>query len=365
MGSSNGKITKKYNVVDLFSGVGGFTLGFNQTQRFNTVFANDIDRDMCRAYKLNFPEVLISENAIESVDFSEIAKKQNVNVVIGGPPCQAYSTSGNRLKNDSRVTLFKEYFRSIKYFDPDIFVYENVKGIFSFNNGKLISEIKELFSSINYKVSVQILNAADYGIPQIRERVFIFGTKKGINLSLPKKTRSKMSKNKYLTLKDALSDLPAIQNNSFANFYLSKPKNGYQRIMRKKAPEKLMDHNSSKHGEELTNAIKFLPEGGLKTDIPEEFRPKSGYPNSYGRLWWKKPSTTITRNFGTPSSARCIHPKVNRALTTREGARLQSFPDYFQFYGSRAKKNLQIGNAVPPLLAKKIGNSVARALDKI
>ena len=135
--------------------------------------------------------------------------------------------------------------------------------------------------------------------------------------------------------------------------------------MRKKAPEKLMDHNSSKHGDELTNAIKFLPEGGLKTDIPEEFRPKSGYPNSYGRLWWKKPSTTITRNFGTPSSARCIHPKVNRALTTREGARLQSFPDYFQFYGSRAKKNLQIGNAVPPLLAKKIGNSVARALDKI
>ncbi|MEC9414445.1 MAG: DNA cytosine methyltransferase, partial [Pseudomonadota bacterium] len=168
-----------------------------------------------------------------------------------------------------------------------------------------------------------------------------------------------------VTIEDALSDLPRIESNSSSINYLSIPKTNYQRLMRKKAPKFLMDHNSSKHGENLTTAMKYLPEGGLKNDIPARFRPKSGYSNSYGRLWWKKPSTTITRNFGTPSSARCIHPKVNRALTTREGARLQSFPDWFRFYGSRAKKNLQIGNAVPPILSERIGQSIVNSLDSL
>jgi DNA (cytosine-5)-methyltransferase 1 len=108
--------------------------------------------------------------------------------------------------------------------------------------------------------------------------------------------------------------------------------------------------------------IRNVPEGGIKKDIPEEFRPKSGFPNSYGRLWWDRPSMTITRNLGTPSSARCIHPKCDRALTTREGARLQSFPDDYVFYGSRSKMNLQIGNAVPPLLAMAIANQIKKAL---
>ena len=107
--------------------------------------------------------------------------------------------------------------------------------------------------------------------------------------------------------------------------------------------------------------MRHLPEGGLKEDIPYKIRPKSGYANSYGRLWWDKPSTTITRNFGTPSSARCVHPKIDRALTTREGARLQSFPDHYKFYGSRAKRNLQIGNAVPPLLGEVIGKQIKKS----
>ena len=156
-----------------------------------------------------------------------------------------------------------------------------------------------------------------------------------------------------------------IKSNENSVKYLSKPKTSYQRLMRKNAPENLMDHKSSKHSESLINIMHYLPEGGLKEDLPYKIRPKSGYANSYGRLWWDKPSTTITRNFGTPSSARCVHPKIDRALTTREGARLQSFPDHYKFYGSRAKRNLQIGNAVPPLLAKKIGKSIAKSLDKL
>ncbi len=365
MGSSNGKINKHYNVVDLFCGVGGLTLGFEQTKRFKTVFANDIDEDMCRAYGFNFPKTPISSDSIADIDFKKIANKQKIDLVIGGPPCQAYSTSGKRTQNDPRVNLYKEYFRAIKSLNPNIFVYENVKGLSSFNNGKLLEEIKNLFSSIGYEISIHLINAVDYGVPQIRERVFIFGSKKGINFSIPKKTHYKKSFNNYLTIKDALSDLPRIGNNSSASFYFSKPRNKYQELMRNNAPRKLMDHNSSKHGKNLITSMGYLPEGGLKSDIPIKFRPKSGYSNSYGRLWWKKPSTTLTRNFGTPSSARCIHPRIDRALTTREGARLQSFPDNFKFHGSRSKKNLQIGNAVPPILSKKIAFSVAAALDRV
>ena len=139
---------------------------------------------------------------------------------------------------------------------------------------------------------------------------------------------------KPLTISDAISDLPKIKNNENSAKYLSKPKTNYQKLMRKNAPDNLMDHKSSKHSENLVTIMSYLPEGGLKKDLPYEIRPKSGYANSYGRLWWNKPATTITRNFGTPSSARCIHPKIDRALTTREGARLQSFPDRYQFFGS-------------------------------
>ena len=369
MGSSRSKINTQYNVVDLFCGVGGLTLGFENTKRFKTVFANDVDGDMCKSYNLNFPDTPISKESITNINFEEITKEKNIDVVIGGPPCQSYSTSGKRLLNDPRAILFKEYYRAIKSLKPSIFIYENVKGLLSMNKGNLIKEIKELFLSLNYNVEVHLLNAADYGVPQIRERIFVVGLINDSKFKLPKKTHHNSNKDdffksNYLTLEDALSDLPQIPVNSSALSYLKKPQTNYQKLMRLNSRKELSEQDSANHGKELLNAMMHLPEGGLKADIPEEYRPKSGYSNSYGRLWWKKPSTTITRNFGTPSSARCIHPKVDRALTTREGARLQSFPDWFQFYGSRAKKNLQIGNAVPPLLAEGIANSVVNYLDK-
>ena len=220
---------------------------------------------------------------------------------------------------------------------------------------------QELFEQIGYELSINFVNAVNYGVPQSRERIFIVGYRKGLIYSFPRISQSL----KPLTIKDAISDLPIIKNNECSIKYFSKPKTNYQKLMRKNAPENLMDHKSSKHNQKLIDMMSYLPEGGLKEDLPYKLRPKSGYANSYGRLWWNKPSTTITRNFGTPSSARCIHPKTDRALTTREGARLQSFPDHFKFYGSRAKRNLQIGNAVPPLLAKQIGKSISKCLDRV
>ena len=360
MGSNRSKL-KKYNVVDLFCGAGGFSLGLKDTNRFNSILANDIDTDMCEAYSLNFPETKILSKSISDLDFLSIKKENNIDVVVGGPPCQAYSLSGKRLKNDPRANLFLEYFRAIKVIRPNIFVYENVKGLFSYKKGKTFYQLREIFEKIGYDLSINLVNALNYGVPQSRERIFIVGYRKGLIYSFPRISQSL----KPLTIKDAISDLPIIKNNECSIKYFSKPKTNYQKLMRKNAPENLMDHKSSKHSENLVTIMSYLPEGGLKKDLPFKIRPKSGYANSYGRLWWNKPATTITRNFGTPSSARCIHPKIDRALTTREGARLQSFPDRYKFFGSRAKKNLQIGNAVPPLLAKKIGKSIARSLDEL
>ena len=239
--------------------------------------------------------------------------------------------------------------------------------------GALFDDVKTLFSSLGYHVQARVLNAADYGVPQERERVIVVGLRGGMDFNYPEATHKSPSNflenslfpsidlPNYITLEAALSDLPLIYSGESSDSYATKPKNDYQKLMRSESKNVLHDHNAPNHGESLMNVIRHVPVGGLKNDIPEQYRPKSGFPNSYGRLWWDRPSTTITRNFGTPSSARCIHPLRDRALTTREGARIQSFPDNFRFFGSKSKRNLQIGNAVPPLLALAIANEIKKA----
>jgi DNA (cytosine-5)-methyltransferase 1 len=358
-------------VIDLFSGVGGLALGFKNEGGFDTLMANDVDVYMCRAFKRNFSTIDVICNSIASIDFKDYIgarKIKNIDLIIGGPPCQAYSTSGKRLMEDPRAMLYQQYFRALNETNPKAFIFENVKGILSMADGKLFEEITKLFGTLGYKISWKLLNAAEYGVPQERERVFIVGSRDGVDFKFPNKTHSlelENTRNLFsdelipsLTVADAISDLPFITSGQSAENYASEPQNEYQKLMRINAPKLLMDHNSPRHGESLMKIIENVPEGGIKKDIPIEFRPKSGFPNSYGRLIWNKPSTTMTRNLGTPSSARCIHPKCDRALTTREGARIQSFPDDFYFDGSRAKKNLQIGNAVPPLLAKVIAKQI-------
>jgi DNA (cytosine-5)-methyltransferase 1 len=361
------------NVVDLFCGIGGVAHGFHQVGGFKTLFANDVDGDMCKSFKTNMPQVNVICDSIANVNFLDLIGKEKVDLVVGGPPCQAYSTSGKRLLEDPRAMLYQQYYRALKESQPQMFVYENVKGLLSMSGGRLFEEVQRLFASLGYFVEAKILKAADYGIPQERERVIVVGVRDGIKFSYPEPTHQpanvlesdlffKSALKPYITLGEAIGDLPFISSGQQGFSYSSKPQNDYQKLMRFNAPMVLMDHDAPNHGESLLQVIRHVPEGGIKKDIPEKYRPKSGFPNSYGRLWWDKPSTTMTRNLGTPSSARCIHPKCDRALTTREGARIQSFPDNFVFYGSRSKKNLQIGNAVPPLLAAAIARQVKKAL---
>lgn len=365
-------MSKKLKIIDLFCGVGGLSYGFARNENFEIVAANEILKNMANAYSLNHPKVKVYIEDIKDFNAKKIEKDlqikpQDIDIIVGGPPCQAYSTVGKRLIDDPRGSLFQEYYRVLKEFNPRLFLFENVKGLLSMQGGELLKTIISLFESLGYKVQYKVLNSADYGAPQIRERVIIIGSKLKTNFQYPKPTHynpkdavSLFNKNllPYPTLEDAIGDLPFIKSGEDSFEYVSEPKNKFQKGMRKNAPSKLMDHNAPNNNEKLVKIMESLPDGGTPEDLPEELRPTSGFKNTYCRLWWNRPAPTITRNLSTPSSSRCIHPKAPRPLTTREGARIQCFPDDYQFYGSRTDRNLQIGNAVPTFLSTALADSI-------
>lgn len=344
---------------------------------FELILANEYEPTMCEAYALNFPETRVIPGDVAKIAFSGpsgVLEESNpkIDLIVGGPPCQAYSTSGKRMLDDPRASLFREYHRVLSELEPSMFIYENVSGLLSMAGGRLIDEIRALFEDVGYGTEARVLNAVDYGVPQERRRVILVGTKPGVTFRYPEPTHQSRDQGgelfalpEYRTIQEALSDLPLIQSGQSSREYRCAPQNEYQALMRQNAPRELMDHSASSHGEAMLRIMEALPEGGLMKDLPEHLRPKSGFPNSYGKLWWNRPATTVTRNFGCPSSARCIHPKVARSLTTREGARLQSFPDWFRFTGGRGTRNLQIGNAVPPLLSTRLADAAAQALSCI
>ncbi len=355
------KMSNKFKILDLFSGVGGLSYGFAHDDNFEIVAGNEILPDMAKAYSLNHPTVKMYNCDIKNLEI----KRDDIDLIIGGPPCQAFSTAGKRLINDPRGQLFQEYYRILKELNPKLFLFENVKGLLSMQKGELLQTILSLFESLGYKVKYEVLNSADYGVPQLRERVIIIGTKLNKDFEYPKPTHSNKKDDNlkpYLTLSEAINDLPLIKSNEESFEYKTKANNEFQELMRIKAPEKLMDHNSPKNNEKLVKLMECLPDGGTPQDAPEELRPKSGFKNTYCRLWWEKPAPTITRNLSTPSSSRCIHPKAPRPLTTREGARIQCFPDNYIFYGSRSSRNLQIGNAVPTFLSIALKDSIKQHL---
>lgn len=363
-----------YKVIDLFAGVGGLSYGFAHDENFQILAANEILEPMAKAYCANHPTVKMYNMDIKDFGIANLTTdfdlhEGDIDIVVGGPPCQAYSTVGKRVLDDPRGKLFQEYFRVLKEFKPKLFVFENVKGLLSIQKGALIRQIISLFESIGYNVNMQVLNAADYGTPQIRERVIIIGTLNHRPFVYPKPTHcdasticKKQGLKPYITLGEAIGDLPSIKSGEQGDKYISQPQNDYQHLMREHAPDKIVDHETSRNSSKLVAIMEALPDGGSPKDIPEAIRPTSGFANTYCRLWWDRPCTTITRNLGCPSSSRCIHPKDPRPLTTREGARLQGFPDDYIFCGSRAEKHLQIGNAVPTMLSTAIKDAVKEYL---
>ncbi len=346
-------MSKKLKIVDIFAGVGGLSYGFENNKLFQIVFANDINKKAATAYHLNYKKTDIFDCDISAIHKDDISKYGNIDILLGGPPCQSYSTLGKR-QIDYRANLFLEYLRILSILKPKLFIFENVTGLLSMQGGNLFKKIISLFFELGYSVDYKILNAAEYGVPQIRERVIIVGNNLNKKFFFPVPTHSS-----FVSLKDAIGDLPSIASGENGNYknYIYEPNNNFLHFVRKS--NVVSEHISPKNNLKLIEIMKTLKDGQTKDDLPENIRPKSGYSNTYAKMWWNAPAPTITRNFATPSSSRCIHPRDSRALTIREGARLQSFPDDYVFFGSDSDKKLQIGNAVPPLLSIALAKSVS------
>jgi DNA (cytosine-5)-methyltransferase 1 len=355
----------KYKIVDLFAGVGGLSYGFSVRDEFEIIMANEIDTDISKAYTINHPNVKMLNCDINDLTEDMIKEAIGANVidlVVGGPPCQSYSTLGKR-RLDDRANLFMQYKRVLGIIRPKAFIFENVTGIMSMDGGNLFKNVRREFEELGYILKYKVLNAVDYGVPQQRERVILVGFLNENNYEYPKPTHGE-GLLPYVSLKDAIGDLPAIAGGETDNTYTKEPDNDFLMFVRKGGATALIEHSAPKNGEHLVRLMKALKDGQSKNDLPEDIRPKSGYGNTYAKLWWDRPSTTITRNFACPSSSRCIHPRDSRAMSIREGARLQSFPDDYKFYGKDGTKRLEIGNAVPPLLSIAIAEKMYEALEK-
>ena len=354
----------KYNIIDLFAGVGGLSYGFSKLPEFNIIAANEIEKDISVAYTLNHPEVKMLNcdiNDLTKEKLEEVLEGEKIDIVVGGPPCQSYSTLGKR-QMDDRANLFMQYKRILQILQPRAFVFENVVGILSMDGGRLFKQVQAEFEELGYSLKHKVLNAVDYGVPQLRERVILVGIKGENNFEYPAPTHGEGLK-PYVTLKDAIGDLPALKSGQSSTSYSYDSNNEFLKFVRADNNDKVSEHTAPKNGAHLIKIMEALQDGQSKNDLPKDIRPKSGYGNTYAKLWWERPSTTITRNFACPSSSRCIHPRDSRAMSIREGARLQSFPDDYKFYGSDGMKRLEIGNAVPPLLSIAIAKQMLKALE--
>lgn len=347
------------NIIDLFSGVGGLSLGFEK-EGFKTVLANEIDSDIAKSYSKNHPNTFLINTDITKLDIEQIfASYKNTDVVVGGPPCQGFSQKGKRnIMADSRNYLFRYFFDVIKFIKPKYFVMENVPNILTANNASFKNEIYQLFEEIGYTLNSEVLNAKDYGVAQNRRRAIIIGRLGSKIVSMPKKT------NLHVSVWDAISDLNFLNSGEgemCANYHLP-IQNEYQKKLRASC-DLLYNHKASSHSKLALNRIKLLKINGEKSDLPKEHQTKSIYSGTWSRLDKDKPCVTITTRFDTPSSGRFTHPVLHRALTVREAARIQSFPDNFIFYGSKTSQMKQVGNAVPPILAQAIAKQIKKDME--
>lgn len=345
----------KPSVIDLFAGVGGLSLGFEK-QGFHVLMANEYDESIADAYQKNHKGTKMIVGDITSLDlketFSSYAGK--VDVVIGGPPCQGFSQKGQRKTiHDERNFLFKYYVAVVELVKPRYFVMENVPNLLTAENGYFFREIEELFNKMGYSLEHGVLNAADYGVPQNRRRAIIIGKLNGKAPKLP------VPQNEKVTIWDAISDLAFLESGEGTETqeYKNAPETEYQKKLRGNSTI-LYNHIATKHSPVALERLAMIPPNAGKEVLPEEHITKSIYSGTWTRMRKDEISVTITTRFDTPSSGKFTHPYLDRAITVREAARIQSFPDDFQFTGNKGSQMKQVGNAVPPLLAAAIASVI-------
>lgn len=348
---------KSFRILDLFSGAGGFSYGMEKNKHFQTVIAVDFNPNALATFKYNMPDTHIITGDITNAEIKkqiiESSKKLQVNMIIGGPPCQGFSLKGKKLGlDDPRNYLFNEYLHIVEILQPDVFTIENVKALLSTSAGWFKNQIIDKVHQLGYHVSYGILNASTFGVPQARERaIFLCCKEKKINLPTGNDT--------IVTVKDAIGDLAFLNSGEgeFEQEYLYEPTSDYQRE-RRKNNTKLYNHKASSHSEIAVRKLSMIPPECGKEHLPQELLGKQQFSGTWGRLKWNSVSPTIDTRFDAASNGTNNHPFLNRAITPREAARLQSFDDDFVFIGAKVQIRQQIGNAVPPLMAKAIADKI-------
>lgn len=352
----------EFNILDLFCGAGGMSYGMHKNNHFSTKVALDINDRLAQTFRKNMPETElvigdIRDNLIKQ-KIIKLSRDAQVNMIIGGPPCQGFSLKGKKLGlDDPRNFLFIEYLHIVNELKPAVFVIENVKSLMSTSNGwfkgQIISEIKRM----GYKVTAGIIRASNYGVPQNRERA-IFICSIDCVIPMPEPTVKKT-----VTVRDAIEDLAYLNSNegSFVQDYITVPKTEYQKSMRR-GSVKLYNHKASNHSELALRKLSLIPPEKGKEYLPDNLLGNQKFNSTWGRLKWDEPSPTIDTRFDAASNGTNNHPFLNRAITPREAARIQSFDDTFIFYGNKVDIRTQIGNAVPPLMAKAIADQICKVV---
>lgn len=321
--------------IDLFSGAGGLSLGFEQAG-LQQLLSVEMEPDYCQTYRANFPRHQLLQKDLTTLteqDLINCLNGQSVDLVIGGPPCQGFSMAGKigrTFTDDPRNHLFKEFVRIVKIVRPCFFVMENVARLYTHNSGKTRTEIIQAFQNIGYSVECKVLNAADFGVPQIRSRVIFIGRRDKGKISFPEPFQIS-----HQTVESAIGHFPKLAAGE------SNPH--------------VANHEAMNHSAQMLEKMAFVKNGGNRNDIPEPLRPKTGDIRKYIRYDSNKPAVCITGDM-----RKVFHYEQNRALTVRELAALQSFPDNFVFCGNKIAQQQQVGNAVPPLLAKAIAESILK-----
>ena len=341
-----------HTFIDLFSGCGGMSLGF-ETAGFKSLLAIDFWQDALDTYSYNRKSANTLCADLSLLDPEKIKEAYNlsdVDLIIGGPPCQGFSVAGKRIIEDERNTLYKSFVNFVHVFSPKAFVMENVPNILSIGNGIVRDAILNDFNTLGYTVSYKILTASDFGVPQNRRRAIFIGFKDGTRFNFPNPTTPVR-----VTSKEAISDLPEesqIDGSDYVTPALSK----YQELCRTNS-NGVYNHDITIHTKRTQDIISMVPDGGNYKDLPQELWDTRKVHIAWTRLNSKKPSFTIDCGHN-----HHFHYKYNRVPTVRESARIQSFPDNFIFLGNKGSQLKQVGNAVPPLLAQQIAIQIKALL---
>ena len=355
--------------IDLFAGAGGLSYGLSQAG-LNVVLGVDIDKDASTTLKNNSKNMKVVTSDVRCLDPEEVISEagfgvNEIDIAAGGPPCQGFSKSNTRTRSMKNPLnhLYKEFFKFVKLLNPSVFILENVAGLKSFKKCAVLTDMLNTAVNIGYHTQWTILDAADFGVPQRRKRLFIIGTKHKVENIFPKPTKN------FVTVREAISDLPVLENGNHGDkmrYSKYSDLSEYQKIMRESNGTSVSNNFVTKNTDLIMERYKHIPQGGNWKDIPDDlmrnYSDKSRcHGGIYRRLWWDEPSVVIA-NF---RKNMLIHPEQHRGLSVREAARLQSFPDHYTFYGARTSQQQQAANAVPPLLAKTIGENILNEMGDV